>query len=76
MDFAKKHNGSVEVAIARPGMIKDGNPREGADKFEADAATKIPNILVQEVARAMLKQVVQGFEKETISNDDLKHIGA
>jgi hypothetical protein len=76
LDFAKQRNGEVEVGIARPGMIKDGTPRQGADEFEASATMKMPNITVQKVARAMLKQVVQGFEMETIGNDDLNRIGS
>ena len=57
-------------------MISGGTPRQDADTFEADATTSIPKIPVQVVARAMLKQIVQEFEMETIGNDDLKRIGS
>lgn len=76
LDYAKQRNGEVEVGIARPGMITDGTRRQSADKFEASATMKMPNIPVQVVARAMLKQIIQGFEMETIGNDDLKRIGS
>ena len=76
LDYAKQRNGEVEVGIARPGMITDGTPRQSVDEFEASATIKMPNIPVQVVARAMLKQIIQGFEMETIGNDDLKRIGS
>jgi hypothetical protein len=36
----------------------------------------LPRISVGEVAAAMLDQVVKGFEKEPLHNDDLARIGA
>lgn len=38
-------------------------------------APGIPNIEVEEVAAAMIDQVVGGFEKNTLTNDDLIRIG-
>ena len=75
MDAAKQRKGELEVGIVRPGMITDGVPHKDDEKFGTNAAKRIPNIPVQVVARAMLKQIVQGFEIETIGNEDLKRIG-
>lgn len=35
----------------------------------------IPNINVEEIAAAMLDQVIGGFERDTLTNDDLVRIG-
>lgn len=35
----------------------------------------IPNIKVEEIAAAMLDQVIGGFERDTLTNDDLVRIG-
>jgi hypothetical protein len=36
----------------------------------------VPVASVEEVSRAMLKQVVSGFEKEVLENSDLVRLGA
>ena len=35
----------------------------------------VPTIEVKEISAAMLHQVLNGFEKETLQNDDLVRIG-
>ena len=35
----------------------------------------LPNVDVREVAAAMLHEVIHGFEKEPLENDDLVRIG-
>jgi len=35
----------------------------------------VPNVAIIEIAAAMLDQVITGFEKEPLQNDDLVRIG-
>lgn len=57
-------------------MITDGIPHKDDENFGTSDAKRIPNIPVQVAAKAMLKQIIEGFEMETISNEDIKRIGA
>ncbi|KAJ4419127.1 hypothetical protein N0V82_005140 [Gnomoniopsis sp. IMI 355080] len=67
LEFAKQSNSTVEACIVKPGMVH-GPGRE-------KTAPGIPNIKVEEVAAAILDQVIDGFEKDTLTNDDLIRIG-
>ena len=60
----------IEGAAAKPGLITDGLAKK------AFAATLwltmgVPSIEIGKCARAILDQVVNGFEKEPLMNDDL-----
>jgi hypothetical protein len=52
----------------KPGLID----APGAEKREVPG---VPHIELSDIAAAMLDQVVDGFEKDTLSNDDLVRIG-
>lgn len=43
--------------------------------FALKWVASLPSICVQEISAAMLHQVVNGFEKDTLLNDDLAGIG-
>lgn len=63
----------IEAAAAKPGLITDGIAKK------ALAATLwltmgVPSIEIGKCARAMLDQVMRGFEKEPLMNDDLVKI--
>lgn len=78
LKIGEESNGAVEVGIAKPGLI----PKPGIS-LESIAATMgqalslplISTVNREECAAAMLDQVVNGFEKETMTNEDLKRIG-
>ena len=38
-------------------------------------AMSVPNLTVEEISAAMLDEIINGFQKETLENDDLVRIG-
>lgn len=70
----------VEVCIARPGMIANSSTWSRAlvaNLFRIVNLFRRPlsNIQRSQLAAAVLNQVMDGFEKETLSNADLIRIG-
>ncbi|KAJ5677174.1 uncharacterized protein N7477_002807 [Penicillium maclennaniae] len=70
----------IEVCVARPGMITSSNTWARAAMASAFSATNfftraIPNVTLEEVSSAVLNQIVNGFEKEVLSNADLVRLG-
>lgn len=68
LELAQASLGAVEAAIAKPGLIM-------APGVERRGVPGIPEVDLTEVAAAMLDQVLRGFERDTLSNDDLVRIG-
>ncbi|ETS88113.1 hypothetical protein PFICI_01941 [Pestalotiopsis fici W106-1] len=66
--FAQQSGATVEAAVAKPGMIV-------APGVERRNVPGIPEVALRDVAAALLDQVVNGLEKDTLSNDDLVRIG-
>ena len=66
----------VETCVAKPGMIVGPG-----QFFKAAFVTMmwyimcLPSISVAEISAAMLREVVNGFEKEPLENEDLVRIG-
>lgn len=52
----------------KPGLID----APGAEKREIPG---LPHIDLPDIVAALLDQVIRGFEKDTLSNDDLVRIG-
>ncbi|MCJ1395203.1 hypothetical protein MMC18_008086 [Xylographa bjoerkii] len=74
--FAAEHKGAVEACVAKPGFITA--PGQLLRTITATAlkyAMSVPNVQVAEVSAAMLHEVVHGFEKEPLENEDLVRIG-
>lgn len=71
MAFAKDHDG-VEACVAKPGLIARAG---SASHFILKSTGVVPIVSVEEASRAMLKQVVSGFEKEVLENSDLARLG-
>lgn len=80
LDFSTKYDGA-EVSIAQPGLVTTYSTT-----WQRAALARIcsvfnlftralPNIDLTELAAAAVEQVVRGFEKETLLNNDLVHIG-
>jgi hypothetical protein len=74
--FAADHKDRMEACVAKPGLItKPGNYLNIAFATVLKWAGLVPNVAVTEVAAALLDQVINGFEKEPLMNDDLVRIG-
>jgi len=75
--FASQSSGTVEAQITRPGGIVGPKPRIAMLAAAAVVGvTPLPPFAhVSEVSGAMLQQVVEGFEKETLDAADLVRIG-
>ncbi|PQE25739.1 hypothetical protein CJF30_00000443 [Rutstroemia sp. NJR-2017a BBW] len=78
LDFAKDSGGAMEACVAKPGMI-DGPGRQGliqrAVINAGHSLIRFPKVDVKEVAATLLDQAMNGFEKETLENEDLIRIG-
>lgn len=64
--FAAQHNGQLEACVAKPGMITTPSKT---------MASNYPRIDLSELSAALLHQIVDGFAKEPLLNDDLVKIG-
>lgn len=74
--FAAEHKGAMEACVAKPGMITaPGQYLKTAFATVMKYAMALPNVDVSEISAAMLHEVVHGFEKEPLANDDLVRIG-
>lgn len=68
LEFAETSGGRIEANVAKPGFIT-GSGRQIPN------VPGLPNIPVADISAALLDQVVNGFEKDTLSNDDMIRIG-
>ncbi|KAI0379488.1 hypothetical protein F5Y04DRAFT_129802 [Hypomontagnella monticulosa] len=66
--YAEQSNGTVESCVVKPGVI------DAPDK-EKRIISGIPNIDIRVFAATMLDQVINGFKKDTLRNDDMIQIG-
>lgn len=74
--FGKESQGAVEVNIVKPGLIiEPGNTLKAMAAQVGAAISVLDSVGLQECAAAILDQTVNGFEKETIENADLRRIG-
>lgn len=68
LEYAEQSNGKVQSQIAKPGFIT-------APGRVMPNVPGLPKIELTDIAAALLDQVVNGFEKDTLSNDDMIRIG-
>ncbi|KAK4944603.1 hypothetical protein LTR10_016037 [Elasticomyces elasticus] len=74
--FAGSHPEQIDASVAKPGLIL-----QPGSIFHWLRATllwwmaSVPSISVVEISAAMLEQVMDGFEKDPLMNDDLARIG-
>ncbi|KAI9158000.1 hypothetical protein HJFPF1_05985 [Paramyrothecium foliicola] len=66
--FAQESQGKMQVQISKPGFIA-GPGRQ------TPAVPGLPEVQLRDISAALLHQVLHGFEKDTLSNDDLTRIG-
>ncbi|KAF7561478.1 hypothetical protein G7046_g2654 [Stylonectria norvegica] len=77
--FPTEYEG-VEVCVVHPGVVTNSTTWSRAALASVLSVTNvltraIPNVRRKELAAAVLGQVVQGFEKESLSNADLVRLG-
>ncbi len=66
--YGEQSNGAVESCVVKPGSIDaPSKPRR--------EIPGLPHIELSDIAAAMLDQIVNGFEKDTLSNADMIRIG-
>lgn len=76
LKIGEESNEAVEVGVAKPGLImKPGLSLASVAATIGQAISVLSTVGLEECAAAMLDQAVNGFEKETILNEDLKRIG-
>lgn len=75
LEFAKKSNGAVEAAVAKPGIISGPGRETALMKKVFFGIIGLSKIRVYEIAAALVDQVVNGFEKDTLENIDMVRIG-
>jgi hypothetical protein len=78
LDYAKDSKGTVEACVAKPGLIDT----PGGLGFVKDMGRMVlrtvvglPNVAVGQVAATLIDQVINGFEKDTLLNEDLVRMG-
>jgi hypothetical protein len=77
LDYAKASKGAVQASITKPGLIDAIDAPMATTMFRAVLRTVVglPRVHVSEIAAALIKQAVNGIEKETLLNEDLVEIG-
>jgi hypothetical protein len=75
LEYAQCSNGAVEACIAKPGLINGPDKPATLVSQVLTSVIGLPSIRVGEIAAALLDQVVDGFEKDTLRNEDLVRIG-
>lgn len=70
--FAAEHKGDIEVTVARPGLILEPwNIPKRLFSFALKWTMGVPSIWLAQISTAMLDQVLYGFEKDPLTNEDL-----
>ncbi|PVH91864.1 hypothetical protein DM02DRAFT_311773 [Periconia macrospinosa] len=76
LSYAASHGSSLEVAIAKPGLIVEpGNIAKQVLTTGLGWTGVVPSVGLRDISKALLDQVVGGFEKETLENADLVRLG-
>ena len=68
LEYGEQSKGAVKACVVKPGLIDV----QGKQRMEVPG---IPHIDLPDTAAALLDQVLNGFEKDTLSNADLVRIG-
>ena len=76
LSFAAERKRSMEACAAKPGLITTrGQYLKTIFATFLQYVMSVPNIDVSVISAAMLHEVIHGFEKEPLGNDDLVRIG-
>jgi len=68
LKYGAESKGTVQSCVAKPGLI-DHPSRERKE------IPGVPHIELVDIAAALLNQISNGFEKDTLSNNDMIRIG-
>ena len=71
VSYAEKHPKQIEVCVARPGYISS----PAKVRPQGAPGVGLPSVDNSELVAGLLSQVVNGFEKDPLMNDDLVRIG-
>jgi hypothetical protein len=78
LDYARNSNGTMDACVAKMGLVNSPG-RFGvlirALQTAGRTVIGLPKIELSKVAAALLDQAVNGFDKETLINEDLIRIG-
>lgn len=74
LNIGEDSDGMVEVGIAKPGYIREPCPSLKSAAAIA-AGPVLEQVGLEACAAVMLEQAINGFEKETMENGDLKRVG-
>ncbi|KAM0425502.1 hypothetical protein ACHAPT_009291 [Fusarium lateritium] len=77
LERASQSNGALKACVFKPGLINSANINilvKGVQGV-AQALIGLPHIQRDEMAAALLDQAVNGFEKDTVVNQELVDIG-
>ncbi|CAG8962332.1 hypothetical protein HYFRA_00005387 [Hymenoscyphus fraxineus] len=78
LKFAKESNGTVIAAVAKSGLI-DAPGKTGAVMKVVQTIGRtiigLPKVDISEISATLLKQAVEGIDKEILLNEDLVRIG-
>ncbi|RFU34064.1 hypothetical protein B7463_g2296, partial [Scytalidium lignicola] len=66
--YGEQSNGAVQSCVVKPGLIN-------APGKEKRSIPGLPSIDLLDISAALLDQIVNGFEKDTLSNADMIRIG-
>ncbi|GAW14980.1 hypothetical protein ANO14919_043880 [Xylariales sp. No.14919] len=75
---AQESKGTVEACVVKPGLIEDSSKTGMLTKAVRSVGTAVlglPKVDLQEISAALLDQVINGFDKDTLENEDLVRIG-
>ena len=76
LSFAASHPEQIDVSVAKPGLIlQPGSVLHWLRATMLWWMASVPSVSVVEISAAMLEQVLDGFEKDPLMNDDLARIG-
>ncbi|KAK0672396.1 hypothetical protein QBC41DRAFT_313750 [Cercophora samala] len=76
LEFAQRSNGALAVLIAKPGLILGYGKIIPIAQRALMTVIGVPKIAVQEISAALLDQVENGFERDTLMSEDLSRIAA
>ncbi|KFZ09904.1 hypothetical protein V501_05438 [Pseudogymnoascus sp. VKM F-4519 (FW-2642)] len=76
LSYAKESGGNVEACVVKPGLV-DGETGSIVRAMQTVGCYMInmPRVEVCDLAAALLQQVVEGFDSDTLLNEDLVRIG-
>uniref|UniRef100_A0A8H7NJK5 NAD(P)-binding domain-containing protein n=1 Tax=Bionectria ochroleuca TaxID=29856 RepID=A0A8H7NJK5_BIOOC len=78
LNYATASNGTVEAQVTKTGIIEDPAQLSAVSKLGRAflrSLVGLPMINVDVIAAALLDQAINGFEKDTLLNEDLVRIG-